>query len=250
MKKQLSVFGLCLCRMKKTLIPGMILIPVVNLLSYFIVGLIKGTYQTAIFPGDADLFYSLIFTAVLMVCLTGTANDDAKKNTKCEYFLKRLCVSERSIFFWSWAAASLEFLIMYLMESLALTLTAYFNSLRKAFIYGPQGIFAQLVASSFAGSLTIYTGPVTIAKWCTVVVIAGLLCAYLQLSVIRGKKTYLAGAYLWIVCMITHISASVQIMAVVFVYDGFVFVITLLLALRRLKTPATIEKDDPERRSK
>lgn len=252
MKKCLSVIYLNLCRLKPAVIGCLFLIPILNVCVYFIAGAITGCLKTADFPGNSTmgLLYMYAFGAALLLYAVIGAKDAVNKTSRYEYLLKRLCVSDMCQFLLGWLTFALGAMIIYLGETVTIRLIAYLNSLRDAYAGGPQGVYAGIMESTVLRSLLPLGSSIHIAKIVMMVILIGLLCACIQMSVLRGRSSRIISiivAVAWFLSCMTGNDAAM--LAFVVIAYAPAFLTAFIVSMVRIGKPMTIESDKAGRKA-
>ena len=192
MKKQVSVFGLHARAALNRLLPVVLGLLIVELI---LVGvcMIRGTAITLSGSNlENALHYpfraGILALQVLLASCFGS-------NSRYSYTLRRLRVSERSVFLWSCICNALCFAVLWCVQIMAAVGAAFWNAESAGYSAGPQGVFVDFYRSGFLHGLFPLADGYVWARNLVFVLALGCVTACMQLGMRRK------GSRGWLVCM-------------------------------------------------
>lgn len=187
MKKQLSVFGLyaraALTRLLSA-VPGLLAL---DLLAYGWCAA-RGVYSDL--EPALQLMFGIGLTGLqlLLVSCFGT-------NSRYSYTLRRLRISERGAFIWSFVCNALCYAALWCVQIMAAAGAVFWRAAADSYAQGPQGVFVTFYRNSFLHGLLPLADGYVWARNALLVLALGCVTAYMQLGMRRK------GSRSWLVCM-------------------------------------------------
>ena len=192
MKKQVSVLGLHARAALNRLLPVALGMLVVELIC---VGLCIA-HETALMLSGSVLEKALYYPfRVGILALQVLLASSFGSNSRYDYTLRRLQVSERCVFLWSCVCNALCFAVLWCVQIMAAVGAAFWNAKSAGYAAGPQGVFVDFYRSGFLHGLFPLADGYVWARNLIFVLALGCVTACMQLGM--RKK----GSRGWLVCM-------------------------------------------------
>lgn len=177
MKKQLSVFGLyaraALTRLLSA-VPGLLAL---DLLAYGWCAA-RGVYSDL--EPALQLMFGIGLTGLqlLLVSCFGT-------NSRYRYTLRRLRISERGAFIWSFVCNALCYAALWCVQIMAAAGAVFWRAAADSYAQGPQGVFVTFYRNSFLHGLLPLADGYVWARNALLVLALGSITACMQLALRR-----------------------------------------------------------------
>jgi hypothetical protein len=184
MRKHLSVFMLCIRSTIYKLMLIMLAMAAVEFAGFKLSGMDRDwSFGLGKSSGLFGITFAAACLALVVICVL-----PSQKNSRYGYTLRRLLISERSVFLWHSLSNICSFLILWGTQMALVFALSRLYAGSAAYAEGPQGILVNFYRRDFLHSLfPLDEIPLWIRNFMYAVSL-GFSCAYAQLALRHGKK--------------------------------------------------------------